>query len=139
MITANSKWQLKMERPVIVFFYRVFARWSGKSNILLLATTGRRSQRKRTVPVVYMPVEGGYLVAAANIGLDAHPGWFLNLKHDPRAQIEIGNKKLAVVANEADPASRERLWTDWTTANPGYQGFQAKTTRKIPLVILKPV
>jgi deazaflavin-dependent oxidoreductase (nitroreductase family) len=139
MATANSKWQLKLERPVIVFLYRVFARWSDKSNILLLTTTGRRSQRNRTVPVVYMLVDGGYMVAAANLGFDTHPGWFLNLKHCPQAQIEIGNRKLAVVANEADAESRDSLWVDWTKANPGYQGFQAKTTRKIPLIILRAV
>lgn len=139
MITANSKWQLKMERPVIVFLYRVFARWVGRSKFLLLTTTGRKSQRRRTVPLVYMPVEGSFVVAAANLGSDLQPGWFLNLTHNPQAQIQIGNTKLAVLAGEAASENRERLWADWTKENPGYQSFQAKTARKIPLVILKPV
>ena len=106
---------------------------------LLLTTTGRKSGRKRTVPLVYMPVDGGYAVIAANVGLDTYPGWFLNVKHTPQAHIQIGNEKMAVVAEEAESDERERLWTEWIKANPGYAQFQAKTARKFPFVVLKPV
>ena len=130
MKTANSNWQLKLERPVIVFLYRVFARWVGDVKFLLLTTTGRKSRRKRTVPLVYMAVDGGFAVIAANVGLDAQPGWFLNVKHNPQVHIQIGSKKMAVSAEEVGSEERERLWADWIKANPGYERFQAKTDRK---------
>jgi deazaflavin-dependent oxidoreductase (nitroreductase family) len=138
MVTATSKRQLKLERPLIVFFYRLFARWVGGTNLLLLTTTGRKSRRRRTVSVVYTPVEDGYVIIAANVGLDSHPGWYLNLKQNPAAQVQIGNRKMEVLAEEVTPAERERLWTDWIKANPGYAHFQAKTTRRFPILVLKP-
>lgn len=140
MITANAKWQLKLERPLIVFGYRVFSRWVGdQAKILLLTTTGRKSGRTRTVPLVYMPVEDYFVVTAANLGLDQQPGWFLNLKQNPQALIQIGSAKMTVRAQEVSAEERERLWASWIQVNPGYIGFQAKTTRKLPMVILKPV
>jgi F420H(2)-dependent quinone reductase len=140
MITANTRWQLKLERPLMVFGYRVFSRWIGDQvKFLLLTTTGRKSKRSRTVPLVYMPVEYGFVVTAANVGLDQQPGWFLNLKHNPQAQIQIGTAKVSVLAQEVVPEEREHLWATWIQANPGYASFQAKTTRKLPMVILKPI
>ena len=139
MITANTKWQLKLERPLIVFGYRVFSRWVGDQvKILLLSTTGRKSRRTRTVPLVYMPVDDRFVVTAANLGFDQHPGWFLNLKQNPQALIQIGTAKMTVLAQEVTAEERDRLWASWIQVNPGYEGFQAKTTRKLPMVILQP-
>src|SRR5262245_46866406 len=138
MTRIDNRTRLKIETPPIVFFYRLFARWVGERKFLLLTTTGRKSRRSRTVPLVYMPVEDGFVVTAANLGSDQNPGWYLNLKHNPQAQIQIGSEKMDVLAEEADTEAREQLWANWIRINPGYQGFQAKTARKLPMVILKP-
>jgi F420H(2)-dependent quinone reductase len=139
MKTATSKRQLKMETPIIVFWYRLFARWTGGTNLLLLTTIGRKTGRRRTVPVVYKRVESGFLIVAANVGLDAHPGWFLNLQHNPQVHIQVGGARMAVSAQEVASDEREKLWADWIQSNPGYKDFQAKTARKFPMVILKPL
>jgi deazaflavin-dependent oxidoreductase (nitroreductase family) len=140
MKTATSNWQLKLERPIIVFFYRLLARWIGeRSQMLLLTTTGRKSGRQHTIPLIFMRVENGVVVTASNIGLDVHPGWFLNLKHNPRAHIQIGDKKMVVLAEEVPAEVRDSLWVNWIQARPGYADFQAKTVRKFSMVILKPV
>jgi deazaflavin-dependent oxidoreductase (nitroreductase family) len=120
--------------------YRLFGRWLGEQpKMMLLTTIGRKSQQPRTVPVVYMPVADGFVVTASNIGLDSQPAWFLNLKQTPQAHVQIGNQKMSVLAEEIAPAERARLWADWVKINPGYQGFQAKTTRQFPMLILKPM
>lgn len=136
MKTATSNRQLKIETPVMVFLYRRLGRWMGGSNFLLLTTIGRKSGQPRTVMLVYRRIDCGYLVVAANVGLNVHPGWFLNLQHNPQAQIQIGRTKTAVVAQEVNPAEREKLLADWIQSNPGYKDFQAKTTRILPMVIL---
>jgi hypothetical protein len=43
-----------------------------------------------------------------------------------------------VRAREADEAERERLWPKLTEVWPDYDGYQAKTDRMIPVVILEP-
>ena len=124
---------------MIVLFYRLFARYVGRYKFLLLTTTGRKTGRRRTVPIVYMPTDDGLVVVAANLGSDLHPGWFLNLKHNPKARIQIGSTKMAVLSEEVSAQEREPLWKNWIQENPGYKGFQEKTTRKLPVVILKPL
>ena len=138
MLKIDKQLRLKIETPIIVFLYRVFARWVGGYNFLLLTTTGRKSKRKRTVMLVYRPVEHDFVVVAANLGSDLHPGWFLNLKHNPLVQIQTGNTRINVLAEEADAEEREHLWENWIQENPGYQMFQERTSRKLPVVILKP-
>ena len=107
--------------------------------ILLLTTTGRKTHRQRIVPVVFMRVGENFVLTGSNIGLDEHPAWYLNLKSDPYAHIQIGKIRRAVVAKEGDPEERDRLWIDWIKAKPGYADFQAKTARTFPMVILKPL
>jgi deazaflavin-dependent oxidoreductase (nitroreductase family) len=80
-----------------------------------------------------------FILTGANVGLDQDPGWYLNLKHNPQAQIQVGITKLNVSAEEITPVERERLWTDWIKSNPGYATFQAKTSRQFPMLILKPL
>ena len=137
MITPSEKLRLKVERPFVVFFYRVFSRWAGGFHILLLTTTGRKSKRSRTVPVVFMPIEDSFVVVAANLGSDDQPGWYLNLKQDAHAQIQVGSNRMSVVAEALSDDERAQLWEKWIKANPGYQGFQTRTSRQLPVVILK--
>jgi deazaflavin-dependent oxidoreductase (nitroreductase family) len=140
MIRANEKLRLKLERLFMVFAYRLFGGLMGdRYQILLLTTTGRKTHRKRTVPVVYMRVRENFVLTGSNIGSDDHPAWYLNLKNNPQAHIQIGKTKLNVLATEADQEEREPLWQDWIKEKPGYADFQAKTTRRFPMVILKPV
>jgi deazaflavin-dependent oxidoreductase (nitroreductase family) len=134
MKTANSNLQLKIETPIMVFLYRLFPRWFGNAHFLLLTTTGRKSQRQRTVLLMCMPIEGRYMVVAANVGSDAQPAWYLNLKQQPQVQIQIGTRKLSVQAEELSGDERQRLWADWIKVNPGYARFQAKTNRQFPMV-----
>ena len=134
MKTAGTSLQLKIETPLMVFAYRLSPNWFGRSNFLLLTTTGRKSQRQRTVIVVCMSVEGGCVVVAANIGLDTQPAWYLNLQQQPQVQIQIGTTKRSVRAEEISGAKRELLWTDWVKTHPGYVGYQAKTSRQFPMI-----
>ncbi len=70
--------------------------------------------------------------------MDWFPDWWLNLQKNPRAAVEIGGTKRAVVARQASPEERERLWAALTTIAPGYLGYARKTDREIPLGILSP-
>jgi deazaflavin-dependent oxidoreductase (nitroreductase family) len=75
-------------------------------------------------------------VIASNGGADRPPDWWLNLQQDPRAVAEIGTDKLAVTARTASAAERERLWPGIVATYSGYAGYQERTTRQIPVVLL---
>lgn len=113
------------------------ARRIGDAPILLLSTTGRRSGRRRTVPVMFVPGDRSVLVAS-NGGTPAHPSWYLNLLSDPRATAQIGGDRIDVVARTVAGAERERCWRQAVAIYPAYARYQRRTERELPVVILEP-
>jgi deazaflavin-dependent oxidoreductase (nitroreductase family) len=105
-------------------------------SILLLTTTGRKSGTPRTTPLCYFTDGDDLVVVASNGGMDWFPDWWLNLQSQPRATVEIGRSRRTVVARQASPDERERLWATLTALAPGYLEYQKRTRREIPLGIL---
>ena len=106
--------------------------------ICLLTTTGRRSGRLRTVPLVYVPDGDDLVVVASRGGMGSHPAWYLNLLADPGATVQLGAATRRVRARDASEAERERLWPTLTAAYPHFDAYQLRTLRRIPVVILSP-
>jgi len=106
--------------------------------IVLLTTTGRRSGRARTVPLCSLRDGDSFVVIGSYGGLDRSPSWWLNLRHEPRATVQLGRTRHDVMAREAQSGERERLWTQLTARAPGYLDYQRRTTRLIPIVLLEP-
>ncbi len=112
----------------------------GSMPVLELTTTGRTSGRPRTV-ILTSPVQLGdaYVVVASRGGDPRHPDWYLNLEKDPTVQVTVaGGSTRTMRARVADAEERARLWPQVTSAYKGYAGYQTKTTREIPLVVLEP-
>ena len=104
--------------------------------VLLLTTTGRKTGRQRTTPLLYLREDDRHVVVASAGGALSHPAWYLNLRSNPAATVQVGARKLAVRAETAGPEERARLWPRLTQMWPQYDDYQAKTAREIPLVIL---
>jgi deazaflavin-dependent oxidoreductase (nitroreductase family) len=107
--------------------------------LLLLHTTGAKSGREHVTPVMYRNVEGGYAVFASFAGQPRNPAWYHNLVAHPDVEAEIGAQTLRLRARVAGNAEREPIWTAQKTEFPGFQDYEDKTTRQIPVVILEPV
>jgi len=105
---------------------------------LLLTVTGRRTGQGRTVPLVYVEDGADLVVAAAYAGSDRDPEWWLNLRHDPAAVVEIKGRRHAVRAEQAAPSDREHLWHRLVAMYPPFAEYQGRTTRQIPVVRLLP-
>jgi len=110
----------------------------GRLPILLLTTTGRKSGRKRTTPLVYLPDGENVVVIASNGGSDRHPEWWLNLRSEPTAEVQVGPDVSTVVAVKAEGDERDRLWRDVVELYHGYDEYRRMTKREIPVVVLRP-
>ncbi|MFN8638131.1 MAG: nitroreductase family deazaflavin-dependent oxidoreductase [Dehalococcoidia bacterium] len=110
----------------------------GRAPVLLLTTTGRRSGRTRTTPLIYQRDGDRLVLIASNGGRPNHPAWWLNLIAHPEGVVEVGSARLGVTARAAESGERERLWSLMTTVYPGYDGYRRKTTRTIDVVVLTP-
>ena len=106
--------------------------------VLLLTSTGAKSGQLRTTPLGYFAHDGGYIIVASNAGFSTHPAWYHNLKATPQAQVEIGAEKIAVTAEVLNDADRAQLWPSLLATAPAYKAYEQKTTRQIPLVLLRP-
>jgi deazaflavin-dependent oxidoreductase (nitroreductase family) len=80
-----------------------------KVNALLLTTRGRRSGRERTVVLQFFPDGDAMIVAAANDGGDAYPGWYLNLTASSDARVEVKGRTIVVRAEEL-PVDEAATW-----------------------------
>lgn len=133
---------LKLFSRIHVFLYgvsggRLGGRFKG-APVLLLTTTGRKSGKRRTNPLLYGESAGRYVVVASVGGAPKHPAWYLNLRSNANATIQVGGRKLSVRAETATPEERARLWPVMTQLYAPYDDYQAKTSREIPIVILTP-
>jgi F420H(2)-dependent quinone reductase len=118
---------------------RVAAHVPGGAPICLLTTTGRRSGRRRTVPLLYIPRNDDQLVVVASHGgMSRHPAWYLNLMVDPEVTVDVGSRRRSMTARPATEAERGELWPALTAVYPHFDAYQRRTDRIIPVLILVP-
>ena len=113
-------------------------RFPGAPPALLLDHVGAKSAIRRTTPLVYVKDGGDVVIVASKGGHPRHPAWYHNLRAHPDTTVQIGAAQIAVHARVATPRERERLWPKVVAAYGGYRGYQQRTDREIPLVILEP-
>ena len=107
---------------------------------LELTTTGRKSGQPRSV-MLTTPLRDGdaYVIVASRGGDDTHPAWFHNLCADPHVRVRIvGEPERPMRARVANSEERARLWPQVVAKHSGYGGYQKRTQREIPLVLLEP-
>jgi deazaflavin-dependent oxidoreductase (nitroreductase family) len=117
---------------------RVGHRFRGGPPMLLLDHVGARSAVKRTTPLVYLRDGENIVLIASKGGHPRHPAWFHNLRAHPETTVQLGSERLAVRARVADAGERARLWPKAVAIYAGYETYQQRTEREIPLVILEP-
>ncbi|WP_055482349.1 nitroreductase family deazaflavin-dependent oxidoreductase [Sphaerimonospora mesophila] len=110
--------------------------WQG-TTVAILTTTGRRSGRKRSTPLIYQPYGDAYLVVASKGGADEHPLWYRNLQADPEVEFQIRGERFRARARTATPEERPDMWRTMTATWPAYDEYAAKTDREIPIVVIE--
>ncbi len=105
---------------------------------LLLTTTGRRSGKSLTLPLIYGEAGGNYVVVASKGGAPNHPGWYLNLAANPDVAVQVGADRFPAKARTANGDERTALWTQMEVIYPPYNDYQGKTEREIPVIVLEP-
>lgn len=107
--------------------------------LLHLITTGRKTGKQYERELYYFEHEGALVVTASAGGRPKHPDWYLNLRANSHVRVLLGKKEFEATAKEASPAQREKLWAELVSMSPMYAGYQEKTSRIIPMVLLVPV
>lgn len=104
--------------------------------IVMLTTRGRKSGKQRTIPLIALADGDRWVIVASNGGQPKHPQWYLNVLANPTVGLEVRRQKFTATARKATPEEKARLWPRIIARAENYEGYQAKTVRDIPLVVL---
>lgn len=116
-------------------------KWGAKfmhgAPVLLLTTTGRKTGEPRVAPLIYLKDGERLILVASKGGMSHHPAWYLNLEANPDCEVELpGTAKMPMRAARATDEEKALLWPRLCEIYPDYDGYQARTTRNIPVLIL---
>ena len=111
--------------------------WKEGSTVLLLTTTGRRTGRETTTPLIYGLDGDTPVIVASKGGAPDHPGWFENLTRTPEVGVQIKADRFRARARVAEGDERERLWERMNEIWPHYDEYATRTEREIPVVVLE--
>lgn len=104
----------------------------------LLHTTGARTGAERVNPMMYLELDGRRYVFASKAGADTNPDWYHNLVANPSVEVEIGTTTYKATAVPLAGDERGRIYAEQARRYPGFAEYQAKTSRVIPVVELRP-
>lgn len=102
--------------------------------MLILATTGRKSGLTRKTPLPYFQYDDRVFVIASNAASEQNPDWYNNLVATPDVRVQIGGARLRATARPLDGDEYDELWRRHTDAWPRWAVYQGRTSRKIPMV-----
>jgi deazaflavin-dependent oxidoreductase (nitroreductase family) len=107
------------------------------ATMVLITTTGARTGKQRTNPLVYLPDGERVVIFASKGGAPSHPDWFYNLRANPLVTVEVGTDKYQARAVILEGEERDQLYAEQVKRFPAFGDYQVKTTRKIPVIALE--
>jgi len=108
---------------------------TGRAPVLLLTTTGRRTGKARTVPLLYLRDEDRVVICNVNPGFERPNPWILNLRAHPRAEVQIGRDTTTVRARAASGDELDRYWPRLVKLWPAYQTFYDRGGKRSVFVL----
>jgi len=138
---AFKRWAFRAMDAVHAFLYRRgIGRSMGRMQQVLLTTTGRVSGKTHTVALSAVPEADGWVVIGSFGGAGVDPNWWLNLVAHPEATMQVNDQVLRVRMQQiTEPAERDRIWNAIVEVAANYAGYARKTSRVIPLGLLRPI
>jgi deazaflavin-dependent oxidoreductase (nitroreductase family) len=132
--------RLEFNRQVIDEFRTNAGKVSGPfegAPMLLLTTTGAKTGRRLTSPLVYSKDGDDIIVIASKAGAPTNPDWFHNLKANPEVTVEVGTDEFEARAEITEGDERQRLFDAQAELMPNFKEYEAGTDRVIPVVRLR--
>jgi deazaflavin-dependent oxidoreductase (nitroreductase family) len=133
---AMNDWNSAIIREFRANGGKVGGNFSGDT-LLLLTTTGAKTGRKRTNPLVCAKEGDRIFIFASKAGAPTSPDWYHNLLAHPDVQVEIGAETFNAEAVPVGPEERSRIYAEQAARDRRFAEYQQKTSRAIPVVEIK--
>ncbi len=105
--------------------------------LLLLTTTGAKTGRQLTNPLMYNTDGDRLLVFASKGGAPTNPDWYHNLVANPQVTVEVGTEKFNATAVVVTGEERDKFFQRHADQFPQFAEYERNTTRKIPVIVLE--
>lgn len=105
--------------------------------MVLLTTTGAKSGRQLTSPLVYSTDGDDLVVIASKAGAPNNPAWYHNLRANPTVTVEVGDETYQATAVVTEGDERRRLFDAQAELMPNFKEYEAATDREIPVIRLQ--
>lgn len=105
--------------------------------LLLLTTTGAKTGRQLTSPLMYNTDGDRLLVFGSKGGAPSHPDWYHNLLTNPEVKVELGNETFKAKATNVTGEERDRHYQKHGNEFPQFAEYQKNTNRIIPVIALE--
>jgi len=115
---------------------RLGGKFTRGAPICLVTVIGRKSGEPHTIPLLYLADGDDLIIVASKGGMSKHPVWYLNLVANPRCEVELGRERTSMVARPVTGDEKAELWPRLCAMYPDYAGYQARTSREIPVLRL---
>jgi deazaflavin-dependent oxidoreductase (nitroreductase family) len=139
-VRTPPRFMSRLMSPLVMRIHRLSGNKFGGMDLLYLSTTGARSGKRRTTPVVrFDGGEGRWLIVASAGGAATHPAWYHNIvAHPDQVWAEVGGTEHRVAVEQLDGEERERAWATVVRQAPRFDGYRGKTDRQMPVLRLTP-
>jgi deazaflavin-dependent oxidoreductase (nitroreductase family) len=135
-VSEHNDWNTKVIEEFRANAGKVGGRFEN-ATMVLITTTGARTGKQRTNPLVYLPDGERVVVFASKGGAPTNPDWFYNLRANPIVTVEVGTDKYEARAVVVEGEERDRLYAEQVKRFPAFGDYQVNTTRKIPVIALE--
>jgi deazaflavin-dependent oxidoreductase (nitroreductase family) len=107
--------------------------------VIMMTTTGAKTGKDRTMPLVGIPMGDDLAVMGSNFGQSSTPGWVYNLRAKPEATVEFGSESVAVAARSATTAETERAFEAGAAFYGGFPKYRQRAShRELEVFVLEP-
>jgi len=106
--------------------------------VIMLTTTGAKTGKQRTMPLLGIPIEGNIAIIGSNYGQKKTPGWVYNLEEDPSAVLSYQDRSISVTARQTEEAETNKIFELGGAFYPGYPKYRVRADhREIRVFVLE--
>ncbi len=135
-MSAQNDWNKSVIAEFRANGGKVGGAFAGRT-LLILHTIGARTGLERVNPVAYVKDGDRLVIIASKGGAPRNPDWYYNLVANPDVTVEVGTETFQVRAKVTEEPERSRLYAKMVEMMPGFAEYQRKTTRIVPVFLLK--
>jgi len=110
-------------------------KWAGKYPIMILTVKGKKTGKKRHIPLIKVLKDNQPILVASLGGMPMNPDWFYSVSANPNVEIQIGASKAKYTARRLSKSEKVSVWPVVCSHYPDYQVYQDRTTRDIPVFL----